>query len=491
MDRRGARTHIAAAEARYQTLMAGASGLPHSDILIVGAGSAGSILAERISADADCRVTVVEAGRGDDDRTVRSLTLDGLSLPIGPDSPVARHYRSRLTDHPSVTADIVRGECVGGSGAINGGYFWRARPADFDRPAIRGWSWADVEAHYRAVEDRIGVSPVAEFSSATTAFIEAATAGGYRWLPDLSFGPRLAAVPLNISGGRRSGPGAVFLAPALGRPNLTLLTGTRALRVRFEGGAAIGVEAIGPSGPVVLDASLVVLSAGAIASAQLLMLSGIGPADHLRAMGITVIADLPVGRRSWDHPELVLAAGWEASPRRPVLEAVLTIDDVEIRPYTCGFGGEQPKIGVALMRPVAHGSVALASADPLALPVIEHRYDSAASDVAALRDGVALVGEILGRTEPPAWSTSQHLCGTAPMGHEGDAHAVVDPQCRVRGVSGLRVVDGSVLPGIPSRGPHATIAMVGHRAAEFLVGHGPPNSSEPLSPSTPRGSAGA
>jgi predicted dehydrogenase (TIGR03970 family) len=388
------------------------------------------------------------------------MTSDGFHLPIGADSPVVRRYRSRLADSPPVTADIVRGDCVGGSGAINGGYFWRALPADFEGPVVPGWSWTDVERHYRAVEDRIGARPVTTFSSPTAEFVESATAAGY--------GSQLAAVPLNIVDGHRRGPGAVFLEPALSRPNLTLLTKSRAVHVRFAGTRAIGVMVVGPSGPVDIDADQVVLSAGAVASAQLLLVSGIGPADDLRPLGIGVVADLPVGQRSADHPEWVLTAGWEAVRDKPVLEAVLSTGDLEIRPYTCGFGGQSPKVGVALMRPRARGRVSLVSADAVVPPRIEHHYDSVASDLAALRAGVAQVGEILGRAAEPAWSTSQHLCGTAPMGD--DEHSVVDPQCRVRGVSGLSVIDGSALPRIPSRGPHATIAMIGHRAAEFVRG---------------------
>ena len=124
------------------------------------------------------------------------------------------------------------------------------------------------------------------------------------------------------------------------------------------------------------------------------------------------------------------------------------------------------------MRPRAHGRVSLVSADPMVAPMIEHRYDSEPDDVATLRRGCELAAEILRATTQlgePAWSTSQHLCGTAPMGIDGYEHAVVDPRCRVRGVDGVWVVDGSILPRITSRGPHATIAMIGHRAAEFVV----------------------
>jgi len=442
-----------------------------TDVLIIGAGSAGSVLAERLSADPDCRVTVVEAGPDLSDPAIRSLIDDATVLPIAPDSPVVRRYRTELTDNPTRVADIVRGACVGGSGAINGGYFCRALPRDFDTSA--GWSWTEAAEHYDAVEKRIGVVVTVEFATGTKKFLSAAHDSGYRWLPSLATDATgLAAVPLNITGGVRNGPGTAFLAPALSRPNLTLLTGITVTRIRMDAGRATGVDAIGAQGPVVLDADRVVLSAGAIATAHLLMLSGIGPAGELAAHGIGVVSDLPVGRRSWDHPEWVIPTRWTASVDRPVLEAVLVTDDLEIRPYTTGFGVRpEPSIGVALMRTRARGSLSLVSADPTVPPRIEHHYDSEPADLTALQRGRDLVTEMIGSTTElgePAWSTSQHLCGTAPMGTEGDDYAVVDPQCRVRGVDNLWVADGSVLPVPLSRGPHATIAMIGHRAAQFL-----------------------
>ena len=439
-----------------------------ADVLIVGAGSAGSVLAERLSADPARRVMVLEAGPDRSTPAIRALTDDATVLPIGPDSPVARHYRSALTGTRS--ADIVRGSVVGGSGAVNGGYFCRALPTDF-ADGVPGWSWAEVEPHYRAVETLIAATPRDDFAPSTAAFAAAADQAGIRRLADLNTeqGPGLSAVPLNITGGMRRGPGAVFLEPALARPNLTVRAGTRVKRLSVTGGRVSGVEAVGPAGDLLLQADQVVLCAGAVESAHLLMLSGIGPAGALTALGIPVVADLPVGRRCQDHPEWLIATAWPAVTGHPVLEAVLVNDGMEIRPYTTGFGADSTAIGVALMRPRSRGRITLASSDPAVAPHIEQRYDSEPTDVADLQRGCDLVAEIIGgATElgEPVWSTSQHLCGTAPMGEAG--HAVVDPTCRVLGVDGLWVVDGSVLPRIPSRGPHATIAMVAHRAAEFL-----------------------
>jgi choline dehydrogenase-like flavoprotein len=134
--------------------------------------------------------------------------------------------------------------------------------------------------------------------------------------------------------------------------------------------------------------------------------------------------------------------------------------------------GDHPHIGVALMQPESRGRVTLASADPAVAPVIEHHYDSEPADVAKLTAGAALARELAGTTAEvgaASWSTSQHLSSTAPMGVDGDVDAVVDTRCRVRGVEALWVVDGSVLPAITSRGPHATVVMIGHRAAEFIA----------------------
>jgi choline dehydrogenase len=473
----------------------------HSDVLIVGAGSAGSVLAERLSADPQRRVTVVEAGPGPSDPRVLSQ-INGLHLPIGDASSVVRRYPTTLTDTPKRQAQIMRGAVVGGSGAVNGGYFCRGLPTDFDGWGLPGWTWADVLPHFRAIETDVDfdtplhgsdgpiiVRRVAEFDGCTASFVRSVGEAGYKWIADLNgaafeepLPTGVGAVPLNTNGGARVGPGGAYLEPAMGRPNLTLLTNTRARRVRIRGDTAVGVECEGPDGAVDLTADRIVLSAGAIGSAHLLMLSGVGPADVLRAAGVTVVADLPVGAACADHPEWVLPVNWSETHGLPPLEAMLATDRLEIRPYTAGFGamvsgrrddpGDHPHIGVALMQPESRGRVTLASADPDVLPIIEHHYDREPSDVDKLSAGAELARELVGATAqvgPVSWSTCQHLCRTAPMGTDGDAAAVVDPQCSVLGVDRLWVVDGSVLPTITTRGPHATIVMVGHRAAEFIV----------------------
>ncbi|BBX27304.1 mycofactocin dehydrogenase MftG [Mycolicibacterium alvei] len=468
------------------------------DVLIVGAGSAGSILAERLSADPGCRVTVVEAGPAPSDPRVAAQITDALRLPIGAASSVVRHYASVLTDNPPRHTEIIRGSVVGGSGAVNGGYFCRGLPTDFDTWAVPGWGWQDVLPHFRAIETDldfgtalhgdggpITVRRVGEFDGCTASFVDAAANAGFGWIDDLNGSDAgamlpagVGAVPLNINGGNRVGPGGAYLQPALGRSNLGLLTDTRVDRVLFRANRAVGVQC---ADGAVLHADRIVLCSGAIGSAHLLLLSGVGPSAELEALGIEVVAGLPVGMRTVDHPEWVLPVSWTPTRDLPPLEAVLsTADGIEVRPYTAGFAAmvhghghdpaELPHLGVALMRPQSRGRVRLASADPKVAPVIEHRYDTVAEDVETLRRGTELARELVSHTAEvgdASWSTSQHLAGTAPMG--AGPEAVLDPTCRVLGVDGLWVVDGSIMPAITSRGPHATIAMIGHRAAEFLA----------------------
>ncbi|HUH70656.1 MAG TPA: mycofactocin system GMC family oxidoreductase MftG [Mycobacterium sp.] len=473
---------------------------PHSDVLIVGAGSAGSVVAERLSADPSCAVTVLEAGPALADPALLAATANGLVLPIGAGSPLVQRYQTRLTDRPVRQLPIVRGATVGGSGAINGGYFCRGLPRDFDGPAIPGWAWSDVLDHFRAIETDLDFDGPAhgdsgpilvrrthEMTSTTERFIASAERAGFAWIADLNDCAQepisgVGAVPLNVVGGVRIGSGAGYLIPALRRSNLTLLAQTRAVRLRFAGTAAVGADAIGPQGHVSLSANRIVLCAGAIQSVHLLMLSGVGDEAMLRAVGVPVVVPLPVGMSCSDHPEWVLPTKWTVVPGRPVLEVVLsTADDIEIRPYTGGFVAmtgdgtaghpDWPHIGVALMQPRARGRITLVSPDPGVAPRIEHRYDSEPDDVAALRRGSELARELASGATcvgEPVWSTSQHLCGSAPMGIDGDPRAVVDLRCRVRGIENLWVIDGAILPVITSRGPHATIVMLGHRAAEFV-----------------------
>lgn len=443
-------------------------------------------------------MTVLESGPGLADPALAAHAANAAQLPIGVASPLVQRYQAELTSGFGNPVTIMRGATIGGSGAVNGGYFCRGVPVDFDA-FPPGWSWPQVLESFRAIETDLdfrgpqhgesGPIPVRrsrETCIGTERFIRLVERAGFRWIADLNDTTTTSLggaglVPLNIVDGVRTGPGAAFLLPALNRPNLTVLSETRAVRIEVSGGRAVAVEAIGEQGRIRLTADRIILCAGAIGSAHLLMLSGIGEEEMLRNAGIAVHSRLPVGVHCADHPEWLVAANWPGTPGRPVLEAVLHHEDLEIRPYTTGFGAmigeagpaDPPQIGVALMVPRARGRVSLVSPDPQVPPRIEHRYDTEPDDLAALRRGVDLVGQLLGAKTAgaePRWSTSQHLCGSAPMGVDDDEAAVLDAQCRVRGIDGLWVIDGSALPRITSRGPHATIAMLAHRAATSLHG---------------------
>jgi predicted dehydrogenase (TIGR03970 family) len=318
------------------------------------------------------------------------------------------------------------------------------------------------------------------------AFVEAGRQAGYPVNADFNGAEQegFGRYQFTIRRARRWSAATAYLRPALSRPNLTVATDAPTRRIDIERGRAIGVTWRRHGRSCAARAVReVILAAGAVASPQILMLSGIGDEPTLREAGIPVTVDAPVGMHCVDDPEWVMPTTWATSPGRPVLEAVLHTEfDVEIRPYTGGFiamvgdgtGGrpDWPHVGIALMQPRSRGRVRVVSADPRVGPRIEHRYDSEPEDVADLRRGSELARELCPMAEPPPeplWSTSQHLCATAPMGRDSDELAVLDPQCRVRGVDGLWVIDGAALPAITSRGPHATIVMLAHRAAEFVT----------------------
>ncbi|MFI6367292.1 mycofactocin system GMC family oxidoreductase MftG [Nocardia sp. NPDC050630] len=473
------------------------------DTLIIGGGTAGCVLAARLSADPDHRVRLVEAGPVSTDPAV---LLDATRMPIGPESPWVWRYAVTLAG--AVTGNIVRGKVIGGSGAVNGGYFVRATAPDFAAwsKELDGWSYDAVLSTYRRLErdhnfgDQPGhgatgpipVRRVTVPAPVSCEFASACTALGLPLIPDLNalpdagsadgFGP----VPCNIEDGRRVDTATAYLAPALARPNLTVTAAMLVTRIRFHGTRATGVDYVHEGKAGALDADRIVLCAGAIESAALLLRSGIGDPEQLRALDIPVVHPAPVGAGFSDHPEIGIDYRFEPSDPTPggiPLEYVLELGDVEIRPYAVTFTPYTRRLGVALMRPHSEGVLRLRSADPTVPPHIDYRYLSEAADRIRLQEGVGSAREILHAipTVRPldsipddGWqfanlATSQHLSGTCRMGRADDERAVVDEQCRVHGTSGLSVVDLSVVPVPLSRGPQATTVLIAERVAEYLA----------------------
>lgn len=452
-----------------------------TDVLIIGGGSAGSIAADKISEISACDVTVCETGLGWEDG-IDTYTSNAFALPIDPESLVATRYTSQLTDEPPQFHELIRGRCIGGSGAINGGYFCPAPASDF--PWMEGWSWEDVVPHYRSILDRMNVTSAVATAEATHAFAQAISAHDYRWVDDLatqqvggSQPPGFGPVPVNITDGRRMSPAEVYLRSAGTRTNVRIRARTRAVELRWAGDRVVGATVVSENGLSNIDADIVVLAAGAIETAALLMRSGVGPALDLEAQGIRVRHDLPVGMNVRDHPEWLIPTSWGSTDDCPLLESVALIDAWELRPYTRAFApllegrrsrmDDRTHLGVAVMQPESSGRVMVTSSDPTSPVTIEHHYDA---DEQSLRTGAKLAQDIFGKElkdEAPIRATSQHLCSTAPMGTDGQA--VVNAQGQVRGCGGLYVADGSVLPHVPSRGPHATIAMVAQRIAAGIA----------------------
>ncbi|MFZ2529782.1 MAG: mycofactocin system GMC family oxidoreductase MftG [Rhodococcus sp. (in: high G+C Gram-positive bacteria)] len=468
----------------------------HADVVVVGGGSCGSVVAARLSDNPDRSVLLLESGAGY--RTLRDTPreiLDAATVPVGPGSTWTRRYPARLTAQVATT--VARGRVLGGSGAVNGGYFVRARPADFARwPAT--WSYDEVLTDFRSIESDAdfpgdlhgsdGPVPVARIPwdrlhPVSAAFHEAALSAGFAAVDDLNApGPDGAGrVPSNIRDGVRVGPGLAYLLPVLHRPNLTVATGTDVLRVVVASGRAVGVEVAEGHGIRTIGVGRVVVCAGAVHSPQLLMLSGIGPADELKRLGIAVRHDLPgVGQHAVDHPEVAIRYRYrrDLPTGSPLLETVLHTDALEVRPYTVPFGAAipgsgvvDPVLGVVLTRPLSRGRVVLDPADPWSPPTLDYRYLEDPRDRARMDAGVRLASGLLAgmseivdaRSLTTHLGTSLHLSGTCRMGD--DERSVVDERCRVQGIERLSVVDTSVFPEVPSRGPHATAVMLAHRVA--------------------------
>jgi choline dehydrogenase len=430
-----------------------------ADVVVVGAGTSGCVLAARL-ADAGRRVLVLEAGadhaRPED---FPAVLTDAATLgAVTPGHPDNWTYLAELAE--DVTYPVVRGRVVGGSSAVNGAYFIRGTPADFDGWAAAGndlWSHERVLPAFRRSEadadfgDRpghgsTGPVPVERVRTAhpvTDAFAAACAGLGFPDEPDKNAGaaPGHGPVPFNVRAGVRVNAAMAYLSPRRGSPGLTVRGGTRVTRVLVEHGRAVGVATT--AGEVRADE--VVLAAGAVGSPHLLMLSGIGPAGMLRAAGVPVLVDAPVGAAFSDHPDLYVT--WQPARRLPGGRTLLPMatalhvtgegsaaaGDLELLPWLKPFSRvlrppgtglaatvrtagaalraargaslhrlldqarrrDDLMIGVALQQEESRGRLTLVSADPVVPPRIEHRYLTEEADRRRMRQVVRLAAELL------------------------------------------------------------------------------------------------
>lgn len=536
-----------------------------ADFVIVGAGSAGCALAYRLSEDGKNSVIVIEYGGTDIGPFIQMPSA--LSFPMnmslydwGLSTEPEPHLGGRRLATP-------RGKVIGGSSSINGMVYVRGHARDFDHWAeagATGWSHADVLPYFKRMEHAHGgeegwrgtdgplhVRRGTRRNPLYQTFIEAGREAGFEVTDDYNGAKQEGFGPMEqtIHHGRRWSAANAYLRPALKRPNVRLVNGL-ARRVVIENGRAVGVE-IGARGPdqVVRARREVILAASSINSPKLLMLSGIGPAAHLRDRGIEVIADRPgVGRNLQDHLELYIQ---QESIQPVTLYSVLNpfskariglqwllfksglgatnhfeaaafvrskagIDYPDIQyhflPAAIRYDGKAAakmhgfQAHVGPMRSKSRGAVTLRSPDPAAKAEIRFNYMSHPDDWSDFRHCIRLTREIFGQTafepyrgrelSPGAQVQSDeqlddfirehvesayHPCGTCRMGRADDPASVVDPECRVIGVDGLRVADSSIFPRITNGNLNAPSIMTGEKAADHVLGRAPlpPSNLEP------------
>lgn len=530
-----------------------------TDYIIIGAGSSGCVLAAELSANSANRVLLIESGPSDDSWLIgMPRGIGKLLVPGG--SHVWTYDIDKGGDNGAET--WLKGHVVGGSSSINGMVYSRGFASDYDRwvseHGCAGWGWQDMLEHFKAHEDhalgagpergaggplKVTPHPVGDSGQDARdlceAFLSAAGQAGIPRVPDTNTAPAggVGYQPRNIAGGRRQSAAQVFLRPCLSRPNLTLITDTRVLRILFEGKHATGVEVLaGGASREIHCTREVILCAGAIESPKLMQLSGIGPAESLATLGIPVVHDAPqVGRNLREHYYVQAkfrvnrgSLNSEFQGRRLVWNMLryflgrrgpmgnaaqemigyvktregLARPDCQIGAglYSLQNTAQGPvldrapglTIGGYHMHPRSQGSVLLTSADPFAAPAITANYlrdeEDSAATIALLRyirniaAQPALADFIEEEFEPGATvqsdqdilaacqrlgGTAYHVSGTCRMGADGDA--VVDPDTRVRGVSGLRVVDTSIFPELISGNTNAPAMAAGRKAAGIIL----------------------
>ena len=499
------------------------------DYVIVGAGSAGCVLARRLL-DADAgSVLLLEAGGSDDRDAVHATDIPSMtSLWGAPDAS----WPYETIGQPGLNGrhvPVPQGRLLGGGSSINAMMYVRGDARDFDHwnhLGNEGWGYEDVlplfrrsesyagaPSEYRGTDGPLRVIDFDDPAPVSRAFVQAAKEIGLSDVDGDYNGRNHTANAFfyqstRSSNERRCSTADAFLHPVLDHPNLSVVTGARVRGIVWDGNRAVGVEYTkdGSVGQAGADVE-VILSAGALATPQLLMLSGIGPARHLRAHGITARADLPgVGQNLQDH--LLFGVGYECLVEQPpaqlLAEAGIFLHTRQglaaASPNLQIFFGpvqfvppEYQRVGPAftfapvLTQPASRGTVTLRSADPEDLPVIDPRYLESTVDLDVLVEGIRISRELVaarafdGLRGPEiapgeddlvdyvrsAASTVWHPVGTCRMGHDRDA--VVDPALRVHGVTGLRVADASVMPTITAGNTNAATIMIGERAADLVL----------------------
>lgn len=501
------------------------------DYIIVGGGTAGCVLAARLSEDVSARVLLLEAGSGESVEAMPHprawLSLLGGPADWGDVTPI-----NGFTGAPVA---IPRGRTLGGSSSINGMNFLRGHCSSYDawpEQGAQGWGFEELLPHFKRSENAVGrdpsvrgvggpltVRPPVEPHPLITAMVDAAVELGYERGNDLSSGLEIAfgRPDANIVDGVRQSATDAYLTPALDRANLDVLTDAFARRVLISGGICNGVEYSTSHGIVEVRCRReVIVSAGAIGSAQLLLLSGLGPADHLRSVGVEPVLDLPgVGMNFHDHP--LATVSYSARQKVPIIAANPTgegVGFIRSDPSLAGpdlqlvFGSfvipvpDMPlpedgyTIVFSVMQPHSRGAVRLASADPQALPIVDPNYLADERDVALMLEGLRIARRIGNGTALNPWREYEihpgigvddsdpvalrdylrrslrcyfHYAGSCRMGAASDEMAVVDPQLRIRGISGLRVADASIMPSIVSANTNATVYGIAERAAALIT----------------------